>query len=201
MRYALTALVVRFRSTLAFFLERDGAMKDLHPNEFSHWMRGGNYFNLIDPGSRRVIRFDANRCVVRVEGQESVDNGKIVIMELCERFLAALIETTREELENCISGLDEISPGTLTRAARWLAWLRGAVAWLEGKWYEPHVTVSPEYELVCEWWIGDRKLTVYFSDEHAEFIKVWGPDIETEMAEGNAEDKTATLTAWQWLTS
>src|SRR6266849_3651391 len=73
MRYALTALVGRFRSTLAFFLARDGAMKDLHPNEFSHWMRGGNYFNLIDPGSRRVIRFDANRCVVRVEGQESVE--------------------------------------------------------------------------------------------------------------------------------
>jgi hypothetical protein len=73
MRYALTTLVVRFRSTLAFFTERDRAMQEFYPDEFPHWMRGGNYFNLIDKANRRVIRFDANRCIVRVEGQESVE--------------------------------------------------------------------------------------------------------------------------------
>ena len=68
----MTSLVVRFRSTLAFFLKRDEVMNELHPQEFPHWVRGASHFNLVDTRERRVIRFEAQRCIVRAEGQESI---------------------------------------------------------------------------------------------------------------------------------
>jgi hypothetical protein len=73
MRYALTSLVVYFRSSLGFFAKRDTVMARYHPNDFQHWMRGANHFNLVDPQTRRVIRFEARRVIVRVEGQDSYE--------------------------------------------------------------------------------------------------------------------------------
>jgi len=73
MRCALTSLVAHFRSSLGFFAKRDIVMERHHPSEFQHWMRGTNHFNLIDPGTRRVIRFEARRLIVRVEGQDSYE--------------------------------------------------------------------------------------------------------------------------------
>lgn len=73
MRYVMTSVVANFRPTLAFFSKRDAAMSALHPKEFPHWMRGENYFNLVDQKTRRAIRFEASRFVVRVEGQNSLE--------------------------------------------------------------------------------------------------------------------------------
>jgi hypothetical protein len=111
------------------------------------------------------------------------------------------VSPEREELEARISGLGEVSPDAITKAAMWLSRLQRAVANRGQDWYEPHLTASPEHELVCEWWFNDRKLTVYISDDDAEFIRVWGANIETEMDEGDAEDEIEILQAWQWLTS
>lgn len=73
MKFALCSLLVNFRSTLEFFANRERAMLEYHPSVFPHWQRGDRHFNLIDTEKRRVIRFEANRLVVRVEGQESID--------------------------------------------------------------------------------------------------------------------------------
>jgi hypothetical protein len=73
MRYVMTALVVNFRPTLVFFSKRDAAMSELYPKEFPDWMHGENHFNLVDTKTRRAIRFEASRFIVRVEGQDSLD--------------------------------------------------------------------------------------------------------------------------------
>jgi hypothetical protein len=119
---------------------------------------------------------------------------------LRDGFLSRIV-TIQADLESRLMSLPNISPETALRAAHWLNRLRGAVQRRRDPWDEPLITTSPECEIVFEWWAGDRKLTVYCSDEGAEFIRVWGPDIDTQMDEGDAEDETATLTAWQWLMS
>ncbi|MHB9149787.1 MAG: hypothetical protein ACYC33_06880 [Thermoleophilia bacterium] len=65
----------------------------------------------------------------------------------------------------------------------------------------PNLTVSPDGDVVAEWWVASRKLTVYFSDSGSEFIKVWGTDILDEMEEGDAEQASLAAGAWAWLTA
>lgn len=52
------------------------------------------------------------------------------------------------------------------------------------EWVRPHVSSSEDGEVVLEWWRGDHKLTIYVSSDSADFVKVWGSDIATEMADG-----------------
>jgi len=68
-------------------------------------------------------------------------------------------------------------------------------------WGEPLVNLSFDSEIVFEWWHGSKKLTVYILGNTAEYIKVWGTDIDNEMEDG-ASSSPAELTAlWKWLVS
>jgi hypothetical protein len=151
--------------------------------------------------------------------EELGEHGNIIEYRICRQFpnpeidivqgadhgydegTTEFVSPEREELEARISGLGEVSPDAITRTAIWLSRLQRAIANRGQDWYEPHLTAGPEHELVCEWWFNDRKLTVYISDDDAEFIRVWGANIETEMDEGDAEDDIEILQAWQWLTT
>ena len=48
-----------------------------------------------------------------------------------------------------------------------------------------HVSISPDNETVYEWWNNERKITIYVSSQlESSYVKVWGPDIYTEMEDG-----------------
>lgn len=65
-------------------------------------------------------------------------------------------------------------------------------------WHLPSVSASEAGEVVFEWWNGALKLSVYFRHDRAEFIRVWGTDIENEMDDGIVrEGDFAEL--WKWL--
>lgn len=89
---------------------------------------------------------------------------------------------------------------TILNAVNWIIELRKIVGLRKYWWSEPLVNIS-DSELVFEWWHGTRKITVYFSEANAEFIKVWGADIDHEMEEGIAETNDQIEALWKWLTS
>lgn len=93
------------------------------------------------------------------------------------------------------------SVSATNRATSWLKNMYDNLVSKSLKWQMPHINVSPEKEVVFEWWSNGRKLTIYFSDENAVLIKVWGPNIDTEMNEGDAEDLAEAIDAWKWLIS
>lgn len=70
-----------------------------------------------------------------------------------------------------------------------------------GSWRRPHITLSENGEIVFEWWHGNRKITFYFGDHVAEYIKVWGTDIDTEMDSGVLSDDWTLTSVWLWLHS
>lgn len=109
-------------------------------------------------------------------------------------------------LKELVRRLQEITdPAETRRILGQLAlWSRDAKA--DKLTYEefekPHfVTRSHEGEIVLEWFFGGKKLTVYFSADRDHFIKVWGPNIQTDMEDGEARDHLAVLAAWRWLTT
>jgi hypothetical protein len=71
--HVATSLTASFRATLDFFAEKDVAMKKYHPTPFRNWLRGDRHFNLVSSETRRVIRFEPNRFIVRVEGYPTLD--------------------------------------------------------------------------------------------------------------------------------
>lgn len=95
-------------------------------------------------------------------------------------------------------GQEAPNPATVSAAKNWMCGLYSDTL-LTGTWAEPNITVSSDADIVFEWWSGDKKLTVYVSEQGAEYIKVWGIDILNEMEDGNAQDSTVRRELWSWL--
>ena len=51
-----------------------------------------------------------------------------------------------------------------------------------------------------EWWEDQKKLTIYVHPETVEYIKVWGPDIFSDMEDGEVEGAEDYRALWRWLT-
>jgi len=71
----------------------------------------------------------------------------------------------------------------------------------------PHVTTDGDGAVLLEWWVGTRKLSVYITNvhrhpnTHSKYLKIWGPNMETEMEEGNIQDIATVQECWKWLLS
>lgn len=68
------------------------------------------------------------------------------------------------------------------------------------RWEQPNISASECGEIVFEWWVSARKLTIYLSDDDAYFIRVWGVNIDDEMDDGSLQD-TQFAELWTWLHS
>ncbi len=84
-------------------------------------------------------------------------------------------------------------------AVSWISVLYTDMSELGLPWLEPNVTASADGEVVFEWWRGGKKLTVYVGHGSAEYVQVWGADVDQEMAEGNADGSATRRGVWRWL--
>ncbi|MFN6528557.1 hypothetical protein [Nostoc sp. ChiSLP03a] len=81
----------------------------------------------------------------------------------------------------------------------WLDKLRSVVAANQMWWNEPLVNLSLDSEIVLEWWHETKKLTVSILGNTAEYIKVWGTDIDNEMEDGTSSSLAELTDLWKWL--
>jgi hypothetical protein len=139
-------------------------------------------------------------------------SATLLINQLLEERLGDL---TRSELAPTLSriralgdreagwnGYDAVPPdlAAIAYAETWLTDLYRRITEQGARWHAPHVTSSAEGEVVFEWWNDDRKLTLYCSGTDASYVKVWGPDIVTQMEDGDATAPDAGEALWYWLT-
>jgi hypothetical protein len=83
----------------------------------------------------------------------------------------------------------------------WLDKLRTVITANKMWWCEPLVNLGIDSEIVFEWWHQNHKLTVYILGNTAEYIKVWGTDIDSEMEDGSAISPAELTNLWKWLVS
>lgn len=113
-----------------------------------------------------------------------------IALDQCMNKIAALAMTAdTRPTERAISLFSQWLPLIFDRACK------------VGGWASPHITCSELGEIVCEWWKGEHKLTIYFGNDGAEFIKVWGTDIEAEMEDGELTAGWGLTSLWLWLHS
>lgn len=83
------SFAVTYRATLEFFATKDSAMANYYPDPFPDWQRADRYFNLLSRETRRAIRFEPSRFVVRTEGHQDLnpyDHLIGIAQTLCETF-------------------------------------------------------------------------------------------------------------------
>ena len=87
----------------------------------------------------------------------------------------------------------------VTYADVWITQMFLEVVMSGNKWIKPNVTASEDGEVVFEWWHGAKKLTIYIGNQSAEYVKVWGTDIDSEMSDGDASSANTCRSLWEWL--
>lgn len=96
------------------------------------------------------------------------------------------------------NGYDAKAPDPLAvqHAKTWIAHFAREVG---DTWVEPNVTGGAHGEVVFEWRQGQKKLTVYVSNENVEYVQVWSEDADAKIAEGKANTSEEQLQLWTWL--
>jgi hypothetical protein len=148
--------------------------------------------------------YGASEVLSQSAPQFSFDDASIV-----ERIVKEALKQSLAQLQSLLTweagwnGYDALPPGSevVARAEDWIVKLFLAVADLGRIWIHPNVTASADGEVVFEWWYGQKKLTVYVTDESVDYVQVWGTDMDTEMSDGNAEPLSTCRSLWLWLVS
>lgn len=86
-------------------------------------------------------------------------------------------------------------------AASWIKRYYLEIAECRLEWIKPNVTASGDGAVVFGWRRGTKRLTVYIEDQNAEYVKVWGPDVNNDMADGEANLIGTRRALWKWLVS
>lgn len=104
------------------------------------------------------------------------------------------------------NGYDAAAPNSkaITLARKWIMGLYSQVLLsshllLSRPWIEPNVTADAGGEVVFGWWYGKKELSIYVTADSVEYMQVWGPNVVSDMSEGDAEPFLARLALWQWL--
>ncbi len=94
-------------------------------------------------------------------------------------------------------GASAPKPDAISHAASWISNFYHSITGLD--WRSPNVTAGPQGEVVFEWWKDAKKLTVYVSGQNVEYVQVWGPNIRTDMFDGDAQSIETCRELWSWL--
>jgi hypothetical protein len=108
------------------------------------------------------------------------------------------INKLASELHRNASRYGTISEVPSQRAAQWMLIVDhlNLNLWKEDP---PRVSATPEGEVVLEWWSNSRKVSVYFGEATATMLRIWGPNITTEMSEEDPLVMETAVAAWKWL--
>lgn len=90
---------------------------------------------------------------------------------------------------------------SVMNAFGWIKRLYGDLLATGERWLGPLVGADAHGNVVFEWWEDHKKLTVYVRPETVEYIKVWGPDIFSDMEDGEVERAEDHQALWHWLTT
>ena len=68
----------------------------------------------------------------------------------------------------------------------------------EYSWITPFISSDEDGDITAEWYEGERELHLLIRENEAEYLRVWGTNIDIEMHEDFlSRDDYPTL--WEWL--
>lgn len=100
------------------------------------------------------------------------------------------------------NGYDAAAPNhqAIGHAFVWIEDLYEDTLTTSKRWMTPSVVADAHGNVVFEWWEGQKKLTIYIHPDTVEYVKVWGPDIFSDMEDGEVKGAEDRRMLWNWLT-
>jgi len=90
-------------------------------------------------------------------------------------------------------------PRAIEHAGRWIEQAYAVVAAAPTVWHDPYVSSDESGDVSLEWWNGTRKITVYVTPEIVEYVQMCGPDIVSQMEDGEITCPAVWRKLWDWL--
>jgi len=122
------------------------------------------------------------------------------------RMSASRDETIQVSSYNIISELERLSVRDFLhsrlslRLRFWISEVNFLISEVGLPWIQPLINYVDQ-EVALEWWNANKKLTIYYSDSTIDYIRVWGPNIKSEMEDGEIINPFSFVALWQWLIS
>jgi hypothetical protein len=88
---------------------------------------------------------------------------------------------------------------SVMRAFRWIEDLYEDVPAMGEEWIDPLIVADAHGNVVFEWQNGNNRLIVYVSPETVEYLKASGPDIWSDMDDGEVTTPEDRQDLWRWL--
>jgi hypothetical protein len=87
------------------------------------------------------------------------------------------------------------------RADQFVASLRRLIAKGARKWHAPTIAHDEDEDAVeISWWRADKSLIITIEpDSPITYLKAWGPNIHSDMEEGENPSAERLIELWQWL--
>lgn len=90
---------------------------------------------------------------------------------------------------------------TAIESARvWISRMYSEVVNAGKPWRSPFVTADVDGEVLLEWRTKTKELTIYIDEEETTYIKDLGPEVGSEMIDGDASTPRARRELWAWFT-
>ena len=87
---------------------------------------------------------------------------------------------------------------TLAHAKHLMEELFDSIIFAEHSWITPFISSDEDGYITAEWYEEERELHIQIGENEAEYLQVWGTNIDTEMHEGFLNPDSY-LTLWEWL--
>lgn len=93
------------------------------------------------------------------------------------------------------------NPDAIEQAHLWIRAMYGDLEAMGGIWHNPYVAVDEDGDVVFEWQRNNRKLVVYVSPQAVEYLKIEGPAVTSDIADGTIQTPNDYRALWRWLTA
>ena len=100
-------------------------------------------------------------------------------------------------------GYDTAAPNVdaIEQARLWIRAIYEDTEAIGGIWHNPRVVADEDGDVVFEWQRNNRKLVVYISPQAVEYLKIEGPAVSSDIADGTIQTLNDFRALWRWLTA
>ena len=116
-----------------------------------------------------------------------------------ERKISERFDVLTQREDNW-DGYDSKKPTklTLVRAENLIGELFDSIISVGHPWLTPFISSDEDGFITAAWYEEERELHILIGENEAEYLQVWGTNIDTEMQEG-VFSRDNYLTLWEWL--
>lgn len=167
---------------------------------------------LAPPRPTNGHRSEGTRAVTRSEGPRFIDELDLTDRYINSGHIAGSFSQPLWDVYNKLRSMEAWTDGWNGYAARaptqaaiekarvWISQMYSEVVNSGQPWRDPFVTADVDGEVLFEWRTATKDLSIYIDENETTYIKDLGPEVGSEMVDGDASTARVRRELWTWFT-